>query len=112
LLLLLHLHHGTRLHPLSHLLLHLLHQVELDDVGNEGRLAALPALAAAANLRAPTLIIVGEDDPGTPVSASRAMHERIAGSKLVIIPAAMHLCNIERTDVFNSALAGFLPSAG
>jgi 3-oxoadipate enol-lactonase len=60
----------------------------------------------------PTLIIVGEDDPGTPVSASRAMHERIAGSKLVIIPSAMHLCNIERTEVFNSALAGFLAIAG
>jgi pimeloyl-ACP methyl ester carboxylesterase len=40
------------------------------------------------------------------------MHERIAGSKLVIIPSAMHLCNIERTEAFNTALDGFLPGAG
>jgi 3-oxoadipate enol-lactonase len=72
----------------------------------------LDYLEQLSRIKLSTLIIVGEDDPATPVSASRAMHERIGGSKLVIIPSAMHLCNIERTDVFNSALVGFLPSAG
>ncbi len=56
----------------------------------------------------PTLIMVGEDDPGTPVSASRAIHERISNSKLVILPSARHLSNIEQTQAFNSVLLEFL----
>ncbi len=56
----------------------------------------------------PTLIIVGEDDPGTPVSASQAIHERIAGSKLVILPSARHLSNVGQAEAFNAALLAFL----
>jgi 3-oxoadipate enol-lactonase len=56
----------------------------------------------------PTLIIVGEDDPGTPVSAAESIHERIAGSRLVVIPRASHLCNVEQAEVFNSVLVEFL----
>lgn len=59
-------------------------------------------------IKLPTLIMVGEDDPGTPVSASKAIHERIPGSKLVIIPSARHLCNIEQAEAFNTALLDFL----
>jgi 3-oxoadipate enol-lactonase len=58
----------------------------------------------------PTLIVVGEEDPGTPVAAARAIHERIGGSRLVILPSASHLCNIEQAQSFNSALTGFLGS--
>lgn len=56
----------------------------------------------------PTLIIVGEEDQGTPVAASRTIHERIKGSELVIIPSAAHLSNMEQPDVFTSALTKFL----
>lgn len=56
----------------------------------------------------PTLILVGEEDPGTPVAASRAMHERIAGSRLVVIPSAAHLSNVEQAEVFNGHLLRFL----
>jgi len=56
----------------------------------------------------PTLIIVGEEDPGTPVSSAQAIHERIAESKLVILPSARHLSNVEQPEAFNSALLGFL----
>ncbi|MBP1697236.1 MAG: 3-oxoadipate enol-lactonase [Deltaproteobacteria bacterium] len=55
-----------------------------------------------------TLILVGEDDPGTPVSASEAMHERITGSTLVVLPSARHLSNVEQADLFNAALLKFL----
>jgi 3-oxoadipate enol-lactonase len=55
-----------------------------------------------------TLIMVGEDDPGTPVSASEAMHERIKGSTLVVLPSARHLSNVEQTEAFNAALLKFL----
>lgn len=59
-------------------------------------------------IKIPTLIMVGEDDPGTPVSAARAIQERIAGSRLEILPCAAHLSNIEQAAVFNRALLGFL----
>jgi len=59
-------------------------------------------------IEVPTLIMVGENDPGTPVDASRAMHERIPGSKLVILPSAFHLSNIEQADAFNRELMAFL----
>jgi 3-oxoadipate enol-lactonase len=58
----------------------------------------------------PTLIMVGEDDPGTPVSASQGMHRRISNSKLVIIKSARHLSNVEQPEVFNTNLTMFLKS--
>jgi 3-oxoadipate enol-lactonase len=63
-----------------------------------------------ARIERPTLIVVGEEDPGTPVAAARAIHERIEGSRLVILPSASHLCNVEQAQAFNSALTGFLGS--
>jgi len=59
-------------------------------------------------IKLPTLIMVGEDDPGTPVSASQAIHERIPDSKLVILPSARHLSNVEQAEAFNAALLTFL----
>ncbi len=59
-------------------------------------------------IKIPTLIMVGEDDPGTPVAASEAMHKRIANSKLVIIKSARHLSNVEQPQVFNANLLSFL----
>lgn len=59
-------------------------------------------------INTPTLVIVGEDDPGTPVSAAELIHEHIAGSELVVIPEAAHFSNMEQPEVFNEALLGFL----
>ncbi len=59
-------------------------------------------------IRVPTLVIVGEADPSTPPAAARAIHERIPGSELVVIPSAAHLSNIEQADAFTAALTAFL----
>jgi len=56
----------------------------------------------------PTLILVGEEDPGTPVSASEEIHERIKGSELVILKSAAHLSNMEQSEAFNRAVLDFL----
>jgi 3-oxoadipate enol-lactonase len=56
----------------------------------------------------PTLIVVGENDPATPVAASRTIHERIKGSELVILKTAMHLSNLEQPEAFNRAVGTFL----
>lgn len=60
------------------------------------------------DITVPTLIIVGEDDPGTPVAASRVIHEHIKGSELVILKSAAHLSNMEQPEAFNQALTPFL----
>jgi len=65
-------------------------------------------LEMISGIAVPARVIVGAEDPSTPVSASQAIHERIAGSDLVIIKDAAHLSNIEQTDVFNAALLDFL----
>jgi pimeloyl-ACP methyl ester carboxylesterase len=55
----------------------------------------------------PTLIIVGDLDAPF-ITPSQLMHQRIAGSKLVVIPGAGHLANIERPVEFNEAVLSFL----
>jgi 3-oxoadipate enol-lactonase len=59
----------------------------------------------------PTAVVVGEDDQGTPVAASRTIHERIRGSELTIIPSAAHLSNLEQPERFNRAITGLLARA-
>jgi 3-oxoadipate enol-lactonase len=79
--------------------------------GYAGCCHAIAALNLTERLNAitlPTLVIVGEDDPGTPVAASRVIHEQIQGSELVILNAAAHLSNLEQPEAFNQALTRFL----
>ncbi len=68
--------------------------------------------ARLAEIRCPALVIVGKDDPGTPVAMAEEIHQAVPGSKLVIIPSAAHLSNLEQPDAFNQALAGFLDKTG
>ncbi len=65
----------------------------------------LPLLAT---LKLPTLIVVGEHDQFTPVSDAELMHHRIHDSRLVVIPDAGHVTNLEQPAAFNRALAAFL----
>lgn len=77
-----------------------------------GSIHALMSRADSTELLAaihiPTLILVGDEDVVTPPSTAEAMHAKIAGSELVRVPAAGHLTNLERPDVFNAALTRFL----
>lgn len=59
-------------------------------------------------IKAPTIVIVGEADPACTVAQSRVLHEHIAGSELVVLADAAHLANIEQPRAFNTALRGFL----
>jgi 3-oxoadipate enol-lactonase len=63
-----------------------------------------------ASISVPTLVIVGEEDTLTPVAESERMAAAIKGAKLVKIPAAGHLSNLEQPDAFNHALSAFLAS--
>jgi 3-oxoadipate enol-lactonase len=59
-------------------------------------------------IRCPVQVLVGEQDVGTPVAMSRAIHEATPGSELIIIPQASHLSNLEQPQAFNQALLDFL----
>ena len=69
------------------------------------RADATPGLSAIA---VPTLVIVGEDDEITPPPAAEAMAGAIPGARLVVVPAAGHLSNLENPDAFNAALREFV----
>jgi 3-oxoadipate enol-lactonase len=58
-------------------------------------------------IRAPTLVVVGEHDPATPPAHGRLIADRIAGARLVSLPAA-HLSNIEAAPAFDEAVLDFL----
>lgn len=68
--------------------------------------------ARLAQIRCPALVIVGKDDPGTPVAMAEEIHQALPNSQLVVIPSAAHLSNLEQPDAFNQALSGFLDQAG
>jgi len=79
--------------------------------GYVGCCQAIPHINLTSRLkeiRCPILVIVGEDDPGTPVAMSKEIHENASGSKLVVLPRAAHLSNIEQSGGFNRALDEFL----
>jgi len=56
----------------------------------------------------PVLVLVGDQDHGTPPHMARAIHENLPGSELVIVESASHLSNVEQPEAFNRALLDFL----
>lgn len=72
---------------------------------------ALPKINLTARLkeiRCPILVIVGAEDPGTPVAMAEEIHANAPGSKLVVLPQAAHLANLEQPEGFTGALRAFL----
>jgi 3-oxoadipate enol-lactonase len=57
-----------------------------------------------------TLVIVGEQDSGTPISAAELIHRKIPSSALKIIPDAAHFVHMEQSSIFNKALLEFINS--
>jgi 3-oxoadipate enol-lactonase len=60
------------------------------------------------DVRCPALVIVGEDDPGTPVEMARDIHAALPSAELAVLCRASHLSNLEQPEEFNRALGGFL----
>jgi 3-oxoadipate enol-lactonase len=77
-------------------------------IGCSEAIRRLDHLEKLHQIEIPTLILVGSEDQGTPVSASEAMKERIKNARLYVIPSAAHLSNIEQAEVFNRELLAFL----
>ena len=77
-------------------------------IGCSEAIRSLNYLGRLAEIKISTLIIVGRDDPGTPVAAAQAMHKRITDSKLVVLDSAAHLSNVEQSEAFNQSLMKFI----
>jgi len=59
-------------------------------------------------IRVPTLAIVGDSDPLTPVERSEEIVSLVPDSRLVVLPACGHLSPIERPDLVSRALQEWL----
>jgi 3-oxoadipate enol-lactonase len=71
-------------------------------VGKVDTTARLGAIAA------PTLVIAGELDQGTPVSMAQQLAAGIPGAQLEVLAGASHLSAIEQPKAFAAAIQGFL----
>lgn len=61
-------------------------------------------------IRCPTLVVVGDQDPGTPPAHARVIHEHVRGSQLAVIPGASHLSPLEQPTAFRDVVERFLDS--
>lgn len=59
-------------------------------------------------IKAPTLIIVGRDDPACTLAQATVLKRMIDGAQFVVLDDAAHLANIEQPVAFNRALRDFL----
>jgi len=83
--------------------------------GVPGVVAALHALRdrpdagpGLADIRVPTLVIVGSEDAITPPAAAEKIAARVSGAKLEVIGGAGHLANLENPGEFNEVVNRFL----
>jgi 3-oxoadipate enol-lactonase len=85
-------------------------------LSNDGRTYALHCLALRdgnvrsdhRNIVCPALLLVGDQDPVTPLSWQREIAAGIANSRIRIIPNTAHMTMLESPTVFNTALMDFL----
>ncbi|MEX2241993.1 MAG: 3-oxoadipate enol-lactonase [Burkholderiales bacterium] len=79
--------------------------------GYAGCCHAIPKINLTARLKeikAPILVICGDQDPGTPPAMSKEIHDNAPGSRLVMIAQAAHLSNLEQPPAFTRAMREFL----
>lgn len=89
-------------------------QILLRAVAPEVLIAELQAAEAfdvsadVGRLTVPTLVMCGSDDQVTPPALGRELHEKIPGSRLVIVEGAGHMVMLEQPRATNEAIRAFL----
>jgi proline iminopeptidase len=73
----------------------------------DGNLKSVEWVDRLPTIHVPTLIVVGEHDECDP-SLSMEMHEKIAGSKIVILPNSGHMNFIDQPEMWQTAVREFL----
>ncbi|MGH9065870.1 MAG: 3-oxoadipate enol-lactonase [Acidimicrobiales bacterium] len=69
---------------------------------------AMDLRADLGSITAPTLVVAAADDPSTPPSHGEEIHGAVAGSRMVVLPSAAHLANLEQPGPFTAALLAHL----
>jgi 3-oxoadipate enol-lactonase len=75
-------------------------------VGCAHAIMKLNTTARLKEIKLPVLAIAGEADPSA--AGTKHIGENVPGAKLVIIPQAAHIANVEQPAKFNQALKDFL----
>jgi pimeloyl-ACP methyl ester carboxylesterase len=70
-----------------------------------GRADSRPMLGT---IKCPTLMLVGEEDQGTPPELAREIAVGIAGARLVVVPDCGHLSTLERPQAVTKALVEWM----
>jgi proline iminopeptidase len=73
----------------------------------DGNLKSVEYVDRLSTIKVPTLIIVGDHDESDPVM-SKEMHEKIAGSKLVIVPDSGHMTFVDQPNLFIKTVSEFV----
>jgi proline iminopeptidase len=73
----------------------------------DGNLKSVEYLDKLSTIHVPTLLICGDHDESNP-SLSRTMHEKIAGSKLAIMPQSGHMAFVDQPNLYIKTVSEFL----
>ena len=73
----------------------------------DGNLKSVEYVDRLATIKVPTLIIAGDHDESDPVM-SKEMHDKIAGSKLVILPQSGHMTFVDQPNIFIKTVSDFV----
>jgi 3-oxoadipate enol-lactonase len=71
---------------------------------------AFDALSDLPSIRTPTLVVCGDDDPGTPAEGNRLIASRIPGAIYEEIAEARHIPMMQHPETFNRILLRWLAS--
>ena len=79
--------------------------------GEPGRSDRLdpPAGARLDEVRAPTLVVVGDADIPDMLEISERLEREIAGARRVVVPGVAHMVNMEQPETFSELVLAFLP---
>jgi proline iminopeptidase len=73
----------------------------------DGNLKSVEYVDRLPGIHVPTLIMVGDHDECDP-SLSQEIHEKIAGSQIVILPKSGHMTFVDQQSLFNTSVIDFL----
>jgi 3-oxoadipate enol-lactonase len=76
--------------------------------GSCDALATADLTDLASSIRAPSLVVVGTADEATPPSDAKALHGLLPDARLVELPGAGHLANLEQPEGFAEVVRDFL----
>ena len=65
-----------------------------------------------ASIKAPTAIVVGEEDYATPVAMAQALHTALPGSTLTVIKGGRHITPTEQPQMVTERIRSVMPKGG